>query len=193
MWDPARRRGVREPEPETIGRARAGDLRAFESLVRDYQADAWRFAYHLTRDRALAEDVTQEAFLRAFRAIASYRGQAKFSSWLLRIVRNCAIDAYRKTRRETPLDERVGEPWGTERAPGRAPAPSEDRIRIVEAIRALPMALREPFVAIEVLGFNYREASDILGMRIGTVKSRMHRARTILAQALAEGEVADEV
>jgi RNA polymerase sigma-70 factor (ECF subfamily) len=184
---------VREPEPETIGRARAGDLRAFESLVRDYQADAWRFAYHLTRDRALAEDVTQEAFLRAFRAISSYRGQAKFTSWLLRIVRNCAVDAYRKTRRETPVDEEAGERWEAERAPARPAVSSEDRIRIAQAIRALPLSLREPFVAIEVLGFNYRETSDILGMRIGTVKSRMHRARAILAQALSEGEVADEV
>src|SRR5207237_6383368 len=96
---------LREPEPDTIRRARAGDLRAFEPRLRDYQADVWRFAYHLTRNRALAEDVTQEAFLRAYRALGSYRGQAKFTSWLLRIVRNCAIDAYRKTRRETPVAE----------------------------------------------------------------------------------------
>src|SRR6266511_4177012 len=84
---------VREPEPETIHRARAGDLRAFESLVREYQADVWRFAYHLTRNRAMAEDVTQEAFLKAFRSLRSFRGEAKFSSWLLRITRNCAVDA----------------------------------------------------------------------------------------------------
>jgi RNA polymerase sigma-70 factor (ECF subfamily) len=182
---------VREPEPETIRRARDGDLRAFESLVRDYQADLWRFAYHLTRDRALAEDVTQESFLRAYRAIASYRGQAKFSSWLLRIARNCAIDAYRKTRRETPVadpdDLRAGP------AEARASGSSEDRMRIDEALRRLPMSLREPFVVIEVLGFTYREASAILGTRIGTVKSRMHRARSLLIRELSEDEVAGEV
>jgi RNA polymerase sigma-70 factor, ECF subfamily len=187
----ARRRGVGEPEPETIGRARGGDLRAFESLVRDYQADLWRFAYHLTRDRAMAEDVTQEAFLRAFRAIGFYRGQAKFSSWLLRIARNCAIDAYRKTRRETPVADHDELPAID---PGsRAPGTSEDRMRIDQAIRGLPMSLREPFVVIEVLGFNYREASAILGTRIGTVKSRMHRARSLLIRELSEGEVAGEV
>jgi RNA polymerase sigma-70 factor (ECF subfamily) len=182
---------VREPEPETIGRARDGDLRAFESLVRDYQADLWRFAYHLTRDRAMAEDVTQEAFLKAFRAIASYRGQAKFSSWLLRIARNCAIDAYRKTRREMPVPDQDELPAID--AGSRAPGPSEDRMRIDQAIRRLPMSLREPFVVIEVLGFNYREASAILGTRIGTVKSRMHRARSLLIRELSEGEVAGEV
>jgi RNA polymerase sigma-70 factor (ECF subfamily) len=182
---------VREPEPETIGRARDGDLRAFESLVRGYQADVWRFAYHLTRDRVLAEDVTQEAFLKAFKAIDTYRGQAKFSSWLLRIVRNCAIDAYRKTRREIPVPEHSEAPE-TDRG-GRGSGSSEDRIRIEQALRALPMSLREPFVVIEVLGFDYREASAILGMKIGTVKSRMHRARSLLIEALSEGEVADEM
>jgi RNA polymerase sigma-70 factor (ECF subfamily) len=177
---------VREPEPETIGRAREGDLRAFESIVRDTQADVWRFAYHLTRDRALAEDVTQEAFIRAYRAIDTYRGQARFSSWLLRIVRNCAVDAYRKTRRETPVAERP-----IEAEPGSGP--SEDRIRIEDAIRRLPSNLREPFVVIEVLGFDYREASAILGVKVGTVKSRMHRARSILVQELSDEGVADEM
>ncbi len=94
---------MREPEPDTIRRAQAGDLRAFESLVRAYQGDAWRFAYHLTRNRAAADDVTQEAFVRAFRAIASYRGEWKFTAWLLRIVRNCAIDVHRRARREERL------------------------------------------------------------------------------------------
>ena len=182
---------MREPEPETIRRARAGDLRAFEALVRDYQADAWRFAYHLTRDRSLAEDVTQEAFLRAFRGLGSYKGQAKFTSWLLRIVRNCAIDAYRKTRRETPVAEHVESE--AREGPSSGP-PADDRTRIHEAIRRLPDTLREPFVVIEVLGFTYQEASVILGVRVGTVKSRMHRARAALMAALSdEEEAAGEV
>jgi RNA polymerase sigma-70 factor, ECF subfamily len=180
---------VREPEPETIDRARKGDLRAFESLVRDYQADVWRFAYHLTRNRATAEDVTQEAFLRAYRGLGSYKGQAKFTSWLLRIVRNCAIDAYRKTRKETPAP-------ADEQRPADRPGPSEgawERARINDAIRRLPMPLREPFVVIEVLGYSYQEASVILGLRVGTVKSRMHRARAALIEGLAEREVAGEM
>jgi RNA polymerase sigma-70 factor (ECF subfamily) len=180
---------VREPEPETIDRARKGDLRAFESLVRDYQADVWRFAYHLTRNRATAEDVTQEAFFRAYRGLGSYKGQAKFTSWLLRIVRNCAVDAYRKTRKEAPTP-------ADEHRPAERPAPSpsaEERARINDAIRRLPMPLREPFVVIEVLGYSYQEASVILGLRVGTVKSRMHRARAALIDTLSDREAAGEV
>jgi RNA polymerase sigma-70 factor (ECF subfamily) len=179
---------VREPDPETIDRARKGDLRAFESLVRDYQADVWRFAYHLTRNRATAEDVTQEAFLRAYRGLLSYKGRARFTSWLLRIVRNCAVDAYRKTRRETPTANEEG---AAER-PGASPA-AEERARINDAIRRLPLSLREPFVVIEVLGYSYQEASTILGLRMGTLKSRMHRARAGLMQTLTDWEAAGEM
>lgn len=180
---------MREPEPETIRRARAGDLRAFESLVREYQADVWRFAYHLTRNRTIAEDVTQEAFLKAFRSLRSFRGDSKFSSWLLRIARNCAVDAYRRTRHEGPVPDDALAAMSSDRPSGSA----EDRIRIAQAIRALPEELRELFVVIEVLGFAYPEASAILGVKMGTVKSRMHRARAHLMRALGEGEAAGEV
>lgn len=183
---------MQEPEPETIGRAQAGDLRAFESLVRAYQGDVWRFAYHLTRNASLAEDVSQEAFLRAYRAIGTYRGTARFSSWLLRIVRNCAIDAYRKTRRETAsLEEEHAK--GRDSSSAVDPPDSDERARINDAIRKLPMALREPFVLIEILGYTYEEASMILDTRLGTIKSRMHRARAVLIDKLAEKEVAGEM
>jgi RNA polymerase sigma-70 factor (ECF subfamily) len=182
---------VQEPEPETIGRAQAGDLRAFEALVRAYQGDVWRFAYHLTRNASTADDVSQEAFLRVYRAIGSYRGPARFSSWLLRIVRNCAIDAYRKTRKETVTAEGDHTIHGD--LTSVDPPDQEDRARINDAIRRLPMPLREPFVVIEILGFTYEEAAAVLGTRIGTIKSRMHRARAALMEALEEKEVAGEM
>ena len=183
---------MREPEPETIRLAQSGDLSAFESLVRDYQGDVWRFAYHLTRNRATADDVTQEAFLRSFRAIRSFSGTAKFTSWLLRIVRNCSIDMYRRTRLEEPAD--VESTMALRTTPGvDAHAAAEDRARISDALRGLAPELREPFVVIEVLGFNYAEASVILDVKVGTVKSRMHRARQELIRALRESEAADEM
>jgi RNA polymerase sigma-70 factor (ECF subfamily) len=179
---------VREPEPETVGRARAGDLRAFESLVRSCQADVWRFAYHLTRNSASADDVTQETFLRMFRALGTYRGdQAKFSSWLLRIARNCATDLYRKARHEEPREDLGSFEQGS------APGSPEDRIQISEALSRLPHELREPFVVIEVLGYGYREASAILDVKVGTLKSRMHRARAALIRSLGREEAAGEV
>jgi RNA polymerase sigma-70 factor (ECF subfamily) len=178
---------VREPDPVTIRRAQGGDLAAFERLVRECQADAWRFAYHLTHDRATADDVTQDAFLRAFRNLRSYRGQSKFSSWLLRIVRNCAIDAYHRVARQRRLVEEVGGRTTPERGPD-----VEERLRVQQAVRALPDWLREPFVLIEVLGYTYQETATILALRVGTVKSRMHRARASLVLALSE-EAADEM
>lgn len=179
---------MREPEPDIIGRARAGDPRAFEALVRAYQADVWRFAYHLTGRRAAADDVTQEAFMRAFRAMTQYHGEAKFTNWLLRITRNSAIDLYRKDRREVP----TGEGAELSDRPATPGGGAEDRLLIAAAIRQLPLSLREPFVLIEVLGFDYREASAILSVKLGTVKSRMHRARRRLIDALSE-EAAGEV
>ena len=175
---------MREPEPDVVVRAQAGDLAAFESLVRDYQADVWRFAYHLTRSHALAEDVAQEAFLKAFRAIRTFRGEARFTTWLLRIVRNAAVDAYRRSSRQSALAEQAT--VVAERTAPASAGPSEERLRIQAAIRALPEQLREPFVVIEVLGFDYAEASRILGVKVGTVKSRMHRARAALVRTLSE-------
>ena len=188
---------MREPEPETVRLAQAGDLQAFEVLVREYQGDVWRFAYHLTRDRSAADDVTQEAFLRLFRAIGTFRGDAKFTSWLLRIVRNCAMDTYRRAARDQAMSERSAAEAHESATAGPSGASSsgsvEERLRIAAAIRALPNELREPFVVIEVLGFSYEETSVILGVKLGTLKSRMHRARAALMKALTEGEAAREV
>jgi RNA polymerase sigma-70 factor (ECF subfamily) len=181
---------VQEPDPETIRRAQAGDLGAFETLVRGCQADAWRLAYHLTHDRTAADDVTQEAFLRVYRSIATYRGDRQFSSWLLRIVRNCSTDSFHRVKRERLAKERV-EREMTE-PPVTRPGSHEDRLRIQQAVGELPDTLREPFVLIDMLGFSYRETSEILGVKVGTLKSRMHRAHAALMRKLTE-EAAGEM
>lgn len=169
---------MNDPDPRTLRRAREGDLGAFEDLVRQYQADLWRFAFHFTRDRALAEDVTQEAFLRAFRFLKGFRGDARFSSWLFRIARNCAMDAIR-ARREHLQDE----------APEIAVRGDADaRIELQAALAAVGEDHREPFLLIEVFGLSYQETADVLGVRVGTVKSRMHRARKAMMGALAVEE-----
>lgn len=180
--DPRERR-VQEPDPRTVARAREGDLAAFEELVRTYQAEVFRFVRHLTRDRTVAEDVTQEAFLRAFRFIGGYRGETRFSSWLLRIARNCAIDAMRKQR--YPVVDQDARP---ERA--RAIVDPVARVELDSALRSLGADHRETFLLVEVFGLTHREAADILAVRVGTVKSRMFRARQALCRALDEEEAA---
>src|SRR5207253_8543100 len=139
--------------------------------------------YHLTRDRTAADDVTQEAFLRVFRAIGSYRGEHQFASWLLRIVRNCVTDSYQRIKRDRLLRERVA---GASPEESARPSGVEDRLRIEAAASTLAPSLREPFVLIDMLGYSYRETSEILGVKIGTLKSRLHRAHGALVRALTE-------
>ncbi len=169
---------MQDPDPRMLVRARQGDLGAFEDLVRMYQADVWRFAYHFTRDRALAEDVTQEAFLRAFRFLGSFRGDSKFTSWLFRIARNCAMDALRA--RKSTLAKEHPQPIG--------PPDPQVRIELATALSSVSPEHREPFLLIEVFGLSYQEAADVLNVRVGTVKSRMHRARQAMMSALAVEE-----
>jgi RNA polymerase sigma-70 factor (ECF subfamily) len=173
---------VQDPDPRTIARARDGDLGAFEELVREYQADLFRFAWHLTRDRSLAEDVTQDAFLRAFRFFGTYRGDSRFSSWLLRICRNCAMDALRRERSFLSRSEAE---------PAAAIVDPIARAELAAALASVSDDHREPFLLIEVFGLSYRETADVLGVRVGTVKSRMHRARQALCRSLAVEDPAE--
>jgi RNA polymerase sigma-70 factor (ECF subfamily) len=169
---------VNDPDPRTLARARGGDVAAFEDLVRTYQADVWRFAYHFTRDRQMAEDVTQEAFLRAYRFLRTFRGDSKFTSWLFRIARNCAMDAIRR---------RSGQQAREHPAPLGPPDP-EARAELHAALASVSPEHREPFLLIEVFGLSYQEAADVLNVRVGTIKSRMHRARHAMMAALETEE-----
>jgi RNA polymerase sigma-70 factor, ECF subfamily len=171
---------VRDPDPPTLARAREGDLGAFEELVRTYQADLYRFALHLTRDRATAEDVTQEALIRAYRFLHTFRGDCRLSSWLLRITRNCAMDAIRARSQRAEREQR-----------GPLPSAMSDAIarsELADALGSISEEHREPFLLIEVFGLSYQEAADVLQLKVGTIKSRMHRARRAMCDALAVDE-----
>jgi RNA polymerase sigma-70 factor (ECF subfamily) len=176
---------VQDPDPRVLARAREGDLDAFEDIVRHYQADVFRFAWHLVRDRTTAEDVTQDAFIRAFRFLGSYRGDSPFSSWMMRIVRNCAMDALRRQKSQAVRHQ-------DEQLRAGSVADPVARAELDAALRAITPQHREPFLLIEVFGLSYAEASDVLGVRVGTVKSRMHRARQALCRALADDEDVEE-
>jgi RNA polymerase sigma-70 factor, ECF subfamily len=171
---------VHDPDPRTLQRARSGDLRAFEELVRSYQAEVFRFALHLTRDHPLAEDVTQETFLRAFRFIGGYRGAQRFGSWLFAIARNCSMDALRKRGRVAT----VAEP------DVRVTPDASARAELDAALASISSDHRDAFLLVEVFGLSYQEAADVLGVAVGTMKSRMFRARQALCRAIAGEEEA---
>ena len=179
---------MQEPDPHVVGAARNGDLDAFGDLVVRYQADVWRLAVHLVHDQTLADDVTQETFVRAFRFLSHYRGEAKFSTWLFSITRNCALDELRKAdRRRRTCARLYDQP--------RPKAPDHSvGVEVREALSTLSIELREPIVLIDMLGVTYDEVSVMLSVPLGTVKSRVHRARDILARTLhpSDEELADE-
>jgi RNA polymerase sigma-70 factor, ECF subfamily len=178
-----------EPDPQILSSARKGDTRAFEILVRSYQADVWRLCLHLTSDRNLADDVTQDAFVRIYRFLPRYRGESKFSTWVFAIARNCALDELRRSKRRQTLAERARmerEVTETEQTSG---------VEVREALATLPLELREPIVLIDMIGESYRDAARVLGIPEGTVKSRVHRGRHQLAEILGatEGRGRDEI
>ena len=169
---------VFEPDPAVVRAARAGDESAFEELVRAYQADVWRLSLHLVRDETLADDVTQDAFVRAFRFLKRYRGESKFSTWLLSIAHNCAVDEIRRAGRRKRTQELLHAQRQTE------PDDPGASLEIRDAIESLPLDLRSAMLLIDVFGLPYRDAGRILKLPEGTVKSRVHRARVFVAEIL---------
>jgi RNA polymerase sigma-70 factor (ECF subfamily) len=176
------RRRVEEPDPAVVRAAAAGDLRAFEAIVRAYQAPVWRFLRRFLSDDTLAEDVTQETFVRVHRHLGGFDGRSRFTSWLFQVARNAGIDAVRSRDRRTRREHAMPPP------PVGSPEAGHE---LDAALASLTRDLREALLAVEVLGLSYVEAGALLGVPAGTVKSRVHRARERLLGWLAAGEVAD--
>lgn len=169
-----------EPHPAAVRAAICGDAAAFEELVRLYQAQVFRFLCHLVADRSVAEDLTQETFLRAHQQMESFRFQSKFSTWIFQIARNAGIDTLRRRTRRHRALELV--------RPASSTAGPEARSELTAALASLPRKLREALVVVEVLGFTYREAGEMLSVPEGTVKSRVFHARERLAEWMADVE-----
>lgn len=172
---------MEEPDPVTIRAAARGDMEAFETLVRAYQAQVWRFLRHLLGDAALAEDVAQETFLRVYRRLGSFGFRAKFSTWVFSIARNAGIDALRARERQERLVAAL--------RPAEDRRDASTRAEIAASIATLSPKLREAFVMVEVLGLSYREVADSVGVPEGTVKSRVFRARAQLVAWMRAGDV----
>lgn len=173
---------MHEPDPQLVTAAKAGDLDAFERIVRRYQADVLRLALHVVHDMGAAEDATQETFIRAFRFLRRYRGDSKFSTWLFSIARNCALDEVRRSAR----GGRPKQSFDTDEAAFDSHA--QVGIEIREALSDLPLELREAVILIDMFGMSYREAAAVARIAEGTVKSRVHRARRILMGTLSPAE-----
>jgi RNA polymerase sigma-70 factor (ECF subfamily) len=179
-------------ERALIQRCIAGDAAAFEPLVEKYRQRVWRLAYQVLHDREEAWDVAQEAFVRAFHSLPSFRGQSAFYTWLFRITVNVSTDRHRQRGAQTRAfgPERVSEEeWArTTPDPGGGPelqaARKEQRERIRSALDALPPKARTIIMLSDVEGLSYREIAEVLNCPIGTVMSRLHNARKRLKSIL---------
>ena len=174
-------------DAEAIARARGGDVAAYEELVRRYQDVALRTAY-LVCPETDADDAVQEAFLKAYAALARFREGAPFRPWLLRIVANEARNRRRSAGRRTGLAQRAADVAGpaVEPSPEHGYLAAEERTALFAAINTLRDEDREVIGARFLLELNEAETAEALGIPRGTVKSRTSRALVRLREALAE-------
>ena len=189
-------RVVADPEGARLAAAAAaGSADAFRALVERHQDQVYRLVLRMVRDPGIAEDLAQETFLKAYRALGSYDSQWKLGSWLLKIAHNATIDHLRRQRLDTrPLETAAdddapslldlladeNEPGPEARARGRAL--SRD---LRAAVDALEPAYRELVLLRFQEGLAYQDIADVTGLPLGTVKVRLHRGRKRLAEAIA--------
>ena len=183
-------------EESLVRAAKRGDLDAFNRLVIEYQSRAYNLAYRFMSDPASAADATQDAFISAFRGIGKFRG-GSFRSWLLRIVVNACYDELRRRKRRpaSSLDEfsddgdrllvEAGTSFSHEsQKPEHEVERSELRAAIEQCFDELPPEFKAVAVLVDVQGFDYKEAARVINKPVGTVKSRLARARGRLRECL---------
>lgn len=164
--------------------ARDGHRVAITAFVRASQADVWRFCAHLV-DPGAADDLTQDTYLRALPALARFRGDASARTWLLGIARRTCADAIRSRQRERTLIDRLTRRHHHQHA--QQPDTTSGPVVLADAIAALDDDRRSAFVLTQILGLSYQEAAQACDCPVGTIRSRVARARADLVAALDSG------
>jgi RNA polymerase sigma-70 factor, ECF subfamily len=170
-----------------VSAARAGDRPAFDDLVRATYADAYTLAYRLTGNDDDARDVVQEAYLRVFRGLRRFRGDAQFTTWLYRITANCASTLLTKrtrTRTESLADDEPLADPRPEHDPELRVAAADERASLAAALRDLPWRLRQVIVLRDIYDLPHGAIAAELGITEAAAKVRLHRARRRLREVL---------
>ena len=184
-----------QTEGELVSRARAGDAAAFEQLMLASQDRVYTLCLRMTGNREDALDLAQEAFLNAWRGLASFQGNSSFSTWVYRLASNACIDFLRKRKRrqqgESPhsLDDEeapLPEPADPRGSPEEELERRELRRAVERGLQALPDHHRQVLVMRELSGMSYQEIGAVLDLDLGTVKSRIARARLALKKFLVQ-------
>ncbi len=182
-------------DEELVARSIRGDADSFNQLILRWERPIYALAYRTIGREEDARDVCQETFLRAFRALPRFRGEAKFSSWLYRIALNLCRDFVRKERR-TPVVQQPDDVDLIELAAAAEPSESiedlvgrKDLMRVVErAMALLPEEQRTAIVLKEYHGLTFQEIADLAGCPLSTVKTRLYQGLAVLRRELAKGE-----
>lgn len=177
-----------------ISRFQAGQHEAFDALITKHQARAYQYAYRLARDAEEASDVVAEAFVRVYKALCNFKGESAFTTWLYRILTNCYLDMRKKekSRQTTSLEAALHTDEGelerqiedTSRTPHQAAERSERERTIEWAVEKLPEYQKAMILMYHVEMLSYEEIANSLELPIGTVKSRLNRARLSLRELL---------
>jgi RNA polymerase sigma-70 factor (ECF subfamily) len=182
-----------DPDAELVERWQAGDLRAFETLVRRHERRVFRLLMRMLGNREDAEDAAQEAFLSLHRHGHRFRREALFSTFVYRVAANAALNRRRSLGRARTREKElaVRQAGGTElpsapRDPEGAARGAEVQTHVQRALLELPQDLRAAVILYDIEGQSYRDIAEVLGIPEGTVKSRIHRARNALRELLAE-------
>ena len=173
---------ARDIDPHFLERARCGDAAAFVEIVQHYEPRLRALAYRLLNDRDLTDDVLQEAYIRAFKALARFRGDASLGTWLYRITYNTCMDELRRRRKVVSLFPE----HHAETADARS-GPEElaiERSDLAAALASLAPELRAAVLLVDADGLDYAAAGEVLGIPAGTVGSRLNKARAVLRTAL---------
>jgi RNA polymerase sigma-70 factor (ECF subfamily) len=181
------------PEEETVRLAQEGDAAAFEQLYRQYSRRVFALCLRMVKNVGEAEDLTQDAFLMLFRKIHTFRGEARFSTWLHRIVFNTVLMRLRKKRYpEVSLeetlepDEEDSRPLIELGGPDLRLSGVLDHMNLSRAIEQLPEGYRQMFVLHDIHGYEHNEIAKILGCSTGNCKSQLHKARVRIRELLQE-------
>jgi RNA polymerase sigma-70 factor, ECF subfamily len=178
---------VQTPDETLVRRARAGQKSACEELFDRHRGESYRYAYRLLGHEQDAQDVVQEAMLKAFSALADFDGRSGFRTWLLRIVTNTAYDCGRRRKRRPGGrggDEATNDEPASEEDPSRRLHQQELRHELDQALNRLSSTLRETFILFAEIRLSYKEIAETQGVPIGTVMSRIHAAREKLQAGL---------
>jgi RNA polymerase sigma-70 factor (ECF subfamily) len=180
---------------ELVSRTLRGDRKAFEMIIRKHQKPLFNYIGRLVGEQEMALDFTQEVFLRAYASLATFRPEFKFTTWLYRIASNFIIDHWRKKKLAVlSLDQPLNPGEDDLCLEAADPDPSVDerletaelRARIERSLKNLPPELRELFVLRHVSGFSYEEIAEIKKQPVGTVKSKVFKAKEMLRRLLGE-------